>query len=412
MIRATLTAVFAAFFLAAVPSSANAADPNSTYQQLNLFGDVFELVRSRYVNEVNEQRLVNAAVNSMLTSLDPHSSFMDAETYSSMQERTSGEFGGLGIEVRMEEGFVRVVRPMEDTPAFLAGVKAGDKITALDGQDVTGMTLADAVDIMRGPVNSNIDLTIVREDVEEPMVITVTRAVIRLASVRYRAEGNAAYIQITSFSEQTESGIKRGMTELREQLGDNFEGVILDLRGNPGGLLEQSVAATEAFLDRGEVVSTRARDPSRVQRFTARRGDLADGMPVIVLINGGSASASEIVAGALQDQQRALIVGTQSFGKGSVQTIMPMGEYGAMRLTTSRYYTPSGRSIQGTGITPDVIVEQAQIQPLFPKPPEVGPDGEEIVQADNGPVDYQLFRALDLLHAMAVFQGGIAANQP
>ncbi len=412
MIRATLTAVFAAFFLAAVPSSANAADPNSTYQQLNLFGDVFELVRSRYVNEVNEQRLVNAAVNSMLTSLDPHSSFMDAETYSSMQERTSGEFGGLGIEVRMEEGFVRVVRPMEDTLAFLAGVKAGDKITALDGQDVTGMTLADAVDIMRGPVNSNIDLTIVREDVEEPMVITVTRAVIRLASVRYRAEGNAAYIQITSFSEQTESGIKRGMTELREQLGDNFEGVILDLRGNPGGLLEQSVAATEAFLDRGEVVSTRARDPSRVQRFTARRGDLADGMPVIVLINGGSASASEIVAGALQDQQRALIVGTQSFGKGSVQTIMPMGEYGAMRLTTSRYYTPSGRSIQGTGITPDVIVEQAQIQPLFPKPPEVGPDGEEIVQADNGPVDYQLFRALDLLHAMAVFQGGIAANQP
>jgi carboxyl-terminal processing protease len=257
MIRATLTAVFSAFFLTAVPSSASAADPNSTYQQLNLFGDVFELVRSRYVNEVNEQRLINAAVNSMLTSLDPHSSFMDSETYAAMQERTSGEFGGLGIEVRMEEGFVRVVRPMEDTPAFRAGVKAGDKITALDGQDVTGMTLADAVDIMRGPVNSNIELTIVREGVEEPMMITVTRAVIRLPSVRYRAEGNAAYIQITSFSSQTESGIIRGMAELREQLGDNFEGVILDLRGNPGGLLEQSVAATEAFLDRGEVVSTR-----------------------------------------------------------------------------------------------------------------------------------------------------------
>jgi len=385
MIRAALTSAVAAFWLVTAPTSAGAADPKSTYEQLNLFGDVFELVRARYVGEVNELRLVNAAIDSMLTSLDPHSSFMDAETYGAMQERTSGEFGGLGIEVRMDEGFVLVVRPMPDTPAKRAGVEAGDHITHLDGNDVTGMALSDAVDLMRGRVNSTIELTVEREGVADPFTITVTRAVIRMASVRYRVEGNAAYILITSFSEQTESGIKRAMTELRAELGDDFEGVILDLRGNPGGLLEQSVAATEAFLDRGEVVATRARDPSRVQRYTARRGDLADGKPMIVLINGG-------------------------FGKGSVQTIMPMGVYGAMRLTTSRYYTPSGRSIQGTGITPDVVVEQAQIEPLFPKPPEIGPDGQEIVPFDTGPIDYQLSRALDLLHAMAVFQGGLAAK--
>ena len=410
MIRAALTSAVAAIWLVTAPTNAGAADPKTTYEQLNLFGDVFELVRARYVGEVNELRLVNAAIDSMLTSLDPHSSFMDAETYGAMQERTSGEFGGLGIEVRMDEGFVLVVRPMPDTPAERAGVEAGDHITHLDGNDVTGMALSDAVDLMRGRVNSTIELTVEREGVADPFTITVTRAVIRMASVRYRVEGNAAYILITSFSEQTESGIKRAMTELKAELGDDFEGVILDLRGNPGGLLEQSVAATEAFLNRGEVVATRARDPSRVQRYTARRGDLADGKPIIVLINGGSASASEIVAGALQDHQRALIVGTRSFGKGSVQTIMPMGVYGAMRLTTSRYYTPSGRSIQGTGITPDVVVEQAQVEPLFPKPPEIGPDGQEIVPFDTGPIDYQLSRALDLLHAMAVFQGGLAAN--
>ena len=414
MIRAALAAAFATVLLFAQPPGSVGAEDDA-YGQLNLFGDVFELVRAQYVGEIKEDQLIYSAINGMLASLDPHSAFMDAQTYRDMQERTSGEFGGLGIEVRMEEGFVRVVRPMEETPAFRAGVQAGDLISKLDGELVEGMTLEQAVERMRGPVNSTIDLTIVREGVVDPFVITVTRAVIRLASVRYRVEGNAAYISISSFSEQTESGIRRAMSDLRAELGDNFEGVILDLRDNPGGLLEQSVAATEAFLDRGEVVLTRGRDPNNVQRFTARRGDLADGKPVIVLINGGSASASEIVAGALQDHKRAIILGTQSFGKGSVQTIMPMGEWGAMRLTTSRYYTPSGRSIQALGVTPDIIVEQAQIELLRPPPEqaaEAAPKESEgaLPLAPAPRQDFQLARAIDLLHALAVYQDAVAVN--
>ena len=409
MIRAALGAMLMAILLIGVPPAARTAESDA-YDQLKLFGDVYELVRAQYVRETDGLDLIYAAITGMLTALDPHSGFMTGDTYREMQERTSGQFGGLGIEVRMEEGAgVRVVRPMEDTPAFRAGVQAGDLITHLDGDSVAEITLQEAVDIMRGPVNSTINLTITREEVPEPLVVVVTRAVIRLPSVRYRAEGNAVYIRITSFSEQTDRGIRRAMETIPAELGDNFEGVILDVRDNPGGLLEQSVAATEAFLDRGEVVSTRGRDPNNVQRFTARRGDLANGKPLIVIINGGSASASEIVAGALQDHKRAIILGTQSFGKGSVQTIMPMGQYGAMRLTTSRYYVPSGRSIQGTGITPDIVVEQATIEPLFPQVAQ-GPDEGQAAEVPQQRSDYQLQRAKELLHALAVRQNAAGIN--
>ena len=410
MIRTAAAAVVAALIVLGAAGAPRAAE-KATYDQLNLFGDVFELVRAQYVSETSARELISGAISGMLAALDPHSGYMDGETYREMQERTSGSFGGLGIEVRMEEGAgVLVVRPMLDTPAYRAGVEAGDIITHLDGAPTADITLQEAVEKMRGPVDSSIDLTIQREGLEEPLIVSVTRAVIRLPSVNYRAEGNAAYIRITSFSEQTASGIRRAMSDLKEQLGDDFAGVILDVRDNPGGLLEQSVAATEAFLDRGEVVLTRGRDPNNVQRFTARRGDLADGKPIIVLINGGSASASEIVAGALQDHQRAIVLGTQSFGKGSVQTIMPMGEeYGAMRLTTSRYYTPSGRSIQATGITPDIIVEQARVEALAPPAaqPEPGEEAGEQQVAEAAPAetqDYQLERAKALLYAMALYQ--------
>lgn len=389
--------------LIGLQASATAAE-KSSYDHLNLFGDVFEIVREQHVSQTDGLQLIYAAITGMLAALDPHSGFMDAETYREMQERTSGQFGGLGIEVKMEDGAgVRVVRPMDETPASRAGVLAGDLITHLDGNPINDITLQEAVEIMRGPINSEIDLTISREGASDPIIITVTRDVIRLPSITYRTEGTAAYIRITSFSEQTTPGIRRAMTTLKEELGDNYQGVIIDVRNNPGGLLDQSVGVVEAFLDRGEVVITRGRDPNNVQRFTARRGDLADGKPIIVLINGGSASASEIVAGALQDHKRAIILGTQSFGKGSVQTIMPMGQYGAMRLTTSRYYTPSGRSIQATGITPDIIVEQATVEPLFPIIVE-DENGEEVVESVVQTQDYQLQRARELIQALSVHQ--------
>jgi len=389
--------------LIGLQASATAAE-KSSYDHLNLFGDVFEIVREQHVSQTDGLQLIYAAITGMLAALDPHSGFMDAETYREMQERTSGQFGGLGIEVKMEDGAgVRVVRPMDETPASRAGVLAGDLITHLDGNPINDITLQEAVEIMRGPINSEIDLTISREGASDPIIITVTRDVIRLPSITYRTEGTAAYIRITSFSEQTTPGIRKAMTTLKEELGDNYQGVIIDVRNNPGGLLDQSVGVVEAFLDRGEVVITRGRDPNNVQRFTARRGDLADGKPIIVLINGGSASASEIVAGALQDHKRAIILGTQSFGKGSVQTIMPMGQYGAMRLTTSRYYTPSGRSIQATGITPDIIVEQATVEPLFPIIVE-DENGEEVVESVVQTQDYQLQRARELIQALSVHQ--------
>ncbi len=406
-----------------------AAESSETYRQLNLFGDVFERVRAEYVREVTDEDLIEAAINGMLTSLDPHSSYLNAKNYRDMQVQTKGEFGGLGIEVTMENGYVKVVSPIDDTPAFRAGVKAGDLVTHIDDEQVLGLTLAQAVEKMRGPVNTNIKLTISREGEDKPLEVSITRAVIKVQSVRSRAEGNAAYVRITSFSEQTESGLKRAISKLKDELGDSFTGVILDLRNNPGGLLDQAVAVSDAFLDQGEIVSTRAKDPADVQRFSARDGDLADGRPVIVLINGGSASASEIVAGALQDHRRAILLGTKSFGKGSVQTIMPLAGHGAMRLTTSLYYTPSGRSIQQTGITPDILVQQAKVEVLDARPRRSeanlrnaikNTNGENGIQTeenngstpvtDAAPQDYQLIRALDLLRGLALYQGKVANN--
>jgi carboxyl-terminal processing protease len=337
-----------------------AAQSSDTYRQLNLFGDVFERIRSDFVEEVGDKDLIEAAIKGMLSALDPHSSYLNPETYKEMQVQTRGEFGGLGIEVSMENGLVKVISPIEDTPAFRAGVKPGDFITHLDGEQVLGLTLQDAVKKMRGPVNTDIVITIQRAGIEKLFNVTLKRSVIPIKSVRGRVEGNVAYIRVSQFNEQTESGLKAAMEEAKSKLGAKMEGVVLDLRGNPGGLLEQAVAVSDAFLDQGEIVSTRGRRSQDSKRYNARKGDLADGKPIVVLINGGSASASEIVAGALQDHNRAVVLGSKSFGKGSVQTIMPLGQYGALRLTTSRYYTPSGRSIQAKGIDPDVIVLTAR----------------------------------------------------
>ncbi len=339
-------------------ASAAASD---TYRSLNLFGDVFEKIRSDYVEKPDDSKLVETAINGMLTSLDPHSSYMDAKSFRDMQVQTRGEFGGLGIEVTQEEGFVKVVAPIDDTPASRAGIMAGDLISAIDDENVQGLTLNQAVDKMRGPVNTSVKLTVLRGTAREPREIKLTRAVIQIRSVRWRQEGNdIGYIRITQFTEQTFDGVKQALAKFQQDMpGAQLKGYILDLRNNPGGLLDQSVSVSNAFLDRGEIVSTRGRNADQAQRYNARPGDLSKGKPVVVLINGGSASASEIVAGALQDHKRATILGTRSFGKGSVQTIIPLGSgSGALRLTTARYYTPSGRSIQAKGIDPDIQILQ------------------------------------------------------
>src|SRR6266699_3267296 len=338
---------------------ANSAD---TYKQLNLFGEVFERVRAEYVDEVSDDTLVESAINGMLTSLDPHSNYLNTKNFNDMKVQTRGEFGGLGIEVSMENGLVKVVSPIDDTPAAHAGLKPGDLITHLDGTPVQGLTLPEAVDRMRGPINSDINLTIRREG-REPFDVKLTRANIKIQSVRSHIESkNIGYIRITSFNEQTDVGLANALKSLKQQADNKLIGVILDLRNNPGGLLDQAVAVSDAFLDRGEIVSTRGRRAEEAQRYNARAGDIVSGLPVAVLINGGSASASEIVAGALQDHHRAVLIGTKSFGKGSVQTIIPLAGHGAMRLTTARYYTPSGRSIQAKGIDPDIVVEAAKIE--------------------------------------------------
>jgi carboxyl-terminal processing protease len=341
-------------------STARAAAAD-TYRQLNLFGDVFDRVRSDYVEKPDDKKLVESAISGMLTGLDPHSSYMDAKSFKDMQVQTRGEFGGLGIEVTMEDGLIKVVSPIDDTPASKAGIMANDIITNLDDEAVQGLTLNQAVEKMRGPINTKIKLKIIRKGQDKPIEVTLTRDNIRVRAVRARVEsGDIAYIRITSFNEQTTEGLKREMANLTQQIGpDKIKGYILDLRNNPGGLLEEAVSVSDAFLDRGEIVSTRGRNAEETQRRTAKSGDLAKGKPVIVLINGGSASASEIVAGALQDHKRATLVGTRSFGKGSVQTIIPLGSgNGALRLTTARYFTPSGKSIQAKGITPDIEVLQ------------------------------------------------------
>jgi carboxyl-terminal processing protease len=340
-------------------SSAKAASADA-YKQLSLFGDVFERVRSDYVEKPDDAKLVESAINGMLTGLDPHSSYMDAKSFRDMQVQTRGEFGGLGIEVTMEDGLIKVVAPIDETPAAKAGVQANDYITHIDDEPVQGLTLNQAVDKMRGPVNTKIKLKIMRKGQDKPVEMTLTRDVIRVLSVRSHSEGDdIGYIRITQFNEQATTGLKKAIADLTAQNGDKLKGFILDLRNNPGGLLDQAISVSNAFLNRGEIVSTRGRNADETQRFTARPGDLTKGKPVIVLINGGSASASEIVAGALQDHKRATMVGTRSFGKGSVQTIIPLGTgNGALRLTTARYFTPSGRSIQAKGIVPDIEVLQ------------------------------------------------------
>ena len=343
------------------------------YQQLDLFGDIFERIRGQYVEEVDAADLIEAAIDGMLSSLDPHSSYLSPEDAADMRVQTRGEFGGLGIEVTQEEGFVKVVSPIDDTPADEAGIEAGDFITHVDGDSVLGLSLDEAVGMMRGVVGSEIVITVVREGEDEPFDVTIVRDTIKLTAVRTRVEGESVVLRVTTFNDQTYSNLEAGIEKQIEAAGgiDLVNGFILDLRNNPGGLLTQAIRVSDAFLDKGEIVSTRGRDPENGDRHNANIGDLAQQKPLVVLINGGSASASEIVAGALQDHRRAIVVGTKSFGKGSVQTVMPMRGSGAMKLTTARYYTPSGRSIQALGISPDIIVEQ---------PRRVAEDDEEATE--------------------------------
>jgi carboxyl-terminal processing protease len=336
------------------------ARTTNVYEQLDLFGDIFERIRAQYVEEVDAGDLIEAAIDGMLTSLDPHSSYLSPDDAADMRVQTRGEFGGLGIEVTQEEGFVKVVSPIDGTPAEEAGIEAGDFITHVDGASVLGLTLDEAVDMMRGPVGSEIIITVVREGEAEPFDVSIIRDTTKLTAVRTRLQGEAVVLRVTTFNDQTYANLEEGLAEQVEAAGgiDNVEGIVLDLRNNPGGLLNQAIRVSDAFLEKGEIVSTRGRDPEDGDRYNATPGDLAEGKPIVVLINGGSASASEIVAGALQDHRRAIVVGTKSFGKGSVQTVMPLRGDGAMRLTTARYYTPSGRSIQSLGVSPDIVVAQ------------------------------------------------------
>ena len=399
--------------------SAIAASKADYYKQLNLFGDVFDRVRADYVESPDESKMVEAAINGMLASLDPHSSFMNAKQFEDMSVQTKGEFGGLGIEVTMENGVVKVVTPIDETPAAKAGIMSNDLITKIDGTEIQGMTLNEAVDKMRGGINTPIVLTIQRKD-QAPFDVKLVRDRIRVQSVKSQVEsGDIGYLRISSFSEQTQEGMEKAINKMKAELGAKAKGYILDLRNNPGGLLDQSISVSDTFLDQGEVVSTRGRHAEETQRFSAQKGDLTDQKPLVILINGGSASASEIVAGALQDHKRATVIGTRSFGKGSVQTIIPLGSQGALRLTTARYYTPAGRSIQAKGIDADIVIEQ-------PLPPElqgknVSTEGEASLRGhltnegggDEGggssayvpedrTKDVQLKAAVDFLHGVKV----------
>jgi len=394
-----------------------------TYRLLNLFGDVFEQVKSKYVEDVDDKRLIEAAINGMLTSLDPHSSYLNMDNFEEMQVDTRGEFGGLGIEVTMEDGFVKVIAPIYDTPAEKAGLQPGDFITHIDGTAIRGMTLNDAVEMMRGKVNTDIVLTIIRKGEQAPFDVTLTRAVIKIQSVRAEPKDDIGYIRITKFNEQTASGLQRAIADMREEIGPEIKGLVIDLRNNPGGLLDQAISVSDAFLDKGEIVSTRPRDTENTERYNARSGDLSEGLPIVVLINDGSASASEIVAGALQDHRRAVIMGTRSFGKGSVQTILPMPGNVALRLTTARYYTPSGKSIQEVGIVPDIIVPQARVESIeadtrrseaslsgaLRNEDEGITDAEQDANSRRDEAeqlaidDYQLSRALDMIRGISLF---------
>jgi len=398
-----------------------------TYRQLNLFGDVFEKVRSDYVEKPDESKLVEAAINGMLSSLDPHSSYMDAKSFRDMQVQTKGEFGGLGIEVTEDDGVIKVVTPIDDTPAAKAGILSGDIITAIDDDPVQGMTLNQAVDKMRGAVNTTVKLKVLRGAKKDPIEIKIVRDIIKIQSVRSHVEeGDIGYIRITQFNEQTYDGLKAAMDKFRDSPGDKLKGYILDLRNNPGGLLDQSIEVVNAFLDRGEIVSTRGRNVEETQRYNARPGaDLSRGKPLVVLINGGSASASEIVSGALQDHKRGTLIGTRSFGKGSVQTIIPLGQNGALRLTTARYYTPSGRSIQAKGIDPDIQILEDVPDDLKGKDDTKGEaslkghlkNGEDEKNGSQAYVppdpknDKQMIAAVELLHGVKT-AAELAATAP
>ncbi|MDB4052826.1 S41 family peptidase [Octadecabacter sp.] len=418
------------------PLIAQEAENNaSVYEQLDLFGDIFERIRAQYVEDVDEAALIEAAIDGMLTSLDPHSSYLSPDDAADMREATRGEFGGLGIEVTQEEGFIKVVSPIDGTPAAEAGIASGDFITAVDGENLLGLTLDEAVELMRGPVGSEIIITVVREDVDQPFDVSIIRDTIKLTAVRSRVEGDTVVLRITTFSDQTYPSLEEQLAEQVAEAGgiENVNGFVIDLRNNPGGLLNQAIAVSDAFLDAGEITSTRGRDPDDGQRWNAREGDLAEGLPMVVLINGGSASASEIVAGALQDHRRAIVIGTNSFGKGSVQTVMPLRGDSAMRLTTARYYTPSGRSIQALGISPDIIVEQPRIDPTAEVVQEerntrseadlrgslsndsLTEDEIEQIQADRMRAedaaalreeDYQLAYAIDILKGLSALGSG------
>ncbi len=433
MIKYVFTATTLIGMLAA--QSAFSAE-NDTYKQLNLFGDVFERVRSDYVEETADKELIEAAINGMLTHLDPHSSYLNEDSFRDMQVQTRGEFGGLGIEVTQEDGLVKVVSPIDDTPAAKAGIKPGDYITHLNGKPVLGLTLNEAVNIMRGPVNTQVSVTI-RRDGREPFDLSLTRDVIRIKSVKFERKDDIGYVRITSFNEQTDVNLGKALAELKKDKNKPLRGIVLDLRNNPGGLLDQAVSVSDAFLDAGEIVSTRGRHAEETQRFNAEKGDDAAALPVVALINSGSASAAEIVAGALQDHKRAIVMGTRSFGKGSVQTIIPLPGHGAMRLTTARYYTPSGRSIQAKGIDPDILVPVAKIEevdetgwqheadlrgalsnpqdktpntmktPITPNNDTPSGDTKKTPSVDQtfgGDNDYQLARAIDLLHGINLYK--------
>ena len=393
------------------------SDDSDVYKQLNLFGEVYERVRSEYVEKVSDKDLIEAAINGMLQSLDPHSSYLNADSFTEMKIQTKGEFGGLGIEVTMENGLVKVVSPIDDTPAAKAGLQSGDYISHIDDEAVMGLTLSEAVDKMRGPINTELKITVIREG-QEAFDLNLKRAIIKVTSIKAKKEEDVAYIRITSFTQKTFKNLVKEYNKLSLEMKDNLKGLVLDLRNNPGGLLDQAVSVSDAFLERGEIVSTRGRDNKGEQRYNASKGDITNGLPIVVLINGGSASASEIVAGALQDHKRGILMGTQTFGKGSVQTIIPVTSKGAVRLTTARYFTPSGNSIQAKGISPDIYVPQSKLEILENNNSRREADLRGALDSENkkennkslsndedNPVkDYQLNRAIELIRSINVYE--------
>ena len=420
----TASLLSALIFLTPAYAAKNKADkeePADTYEMLNLFGEVMERAKVSYVEDVTDKQLIESAINGMLVSLDPHSSYLDAQSFKYMNEQTKGKFGGLGIEVTMENGVVKVVSPIDDTPATKAGLKPGDYITHIDGEQVVGMSLNDAVDKMRGTVGSKVKLSIRRLNVK-PFDVTLKREEIKIQSVKSAIKGDdVAYIRITSFSEDTDKMIEKALKKAQKELKGNLKGIVIDVRNNPGGLLDQAVNVSDLFLDKGEIVSTRSKNAEDTVKYNAKSGDIAKELPIVVLVNDGSASASEIVAGALQDHKRAVILGEKTFGKGSVQTVIPLGKYGAMRLTTARYYTPSGRSIQATGIVPDVEVKPAKVEEidkgvnfseaefgnaLKNDAAEAQKKNPDKTKDDELQKDYQLMRAVDMVKALSIFKQG------